>query len=191
MNNRGFTIMELLAVIVILGILSGTVVIGVTRYRQDVKEKELINLHSTIEAAYDDRRSDLYLQGETPSSEISFCQDGEIIMDIAYNGEKLTCDEVTEDSYLAIKVKGDLLQDSSYTSGKGESNYIKDGTCVVNATKVKKGSDYELSKSCQKTSAGSFEPSKEEITCIYLKTDREVLLDDFNDSDSLCRYFKG
>ncbi|MGN0993145.1 MAG: type II secretion system protein, partial [Bacilli bacterium] len=53
MKNKGFTIMELMAVIVILGILTTLAAVGVTKYRQTVKEKELVNLHSTIEAAYD------------------------------------------------------------------------------------------------------------------------------------------
>ena len=168
MNKKGFTIMELLAVIVILGILSGLVTIGVTRYRQDVKEKELINLHSTIEAAYDDYRSDSYLKGEEPEKEMKFCQDGKMIMDIAYNGEKLTCDKVSSDSYLSLEIKGDLLKYNDYTSGKSEENFVKDGACVVKAKKVEKDGKPILQKNCEKEGS-SFVPSKEEdsdrITC--------------------------
>lgn len=191
MNKKGFTIMELLAVIVILGILSGLVTIGVTRYRQDVKEKELINLHSTIEAAYDDYRSDSYLKGEEPEKEMKFCQDGKMIMDIAYNGEKLTCDKVSSDSYLSLEIKGDLLKYNDYTSGKNEENFVKDGACVVKAKKVEKDGKPILQKNCEKEGS-SFVPSKEEMTCIYLKTNNEVLINDFDENgDSLCRYLEG
>ena len=56
MKNKGFTIVELMAIIVILGILSTIAIVGVSRYRKEVRDKELIQLHSTIEAAYDTYR---------------------------------------------------------------------------------------------------------------------------------------
>ena len=72
MKNKGFTIMELMAVIVILGILSTLAVVSVSKYRQTVKEKELVNLHSTIESAYDKYRSNTIMSGGSASKEIDF-----------------------------------------------------------------------------------------------------------------------
>lgn len=193
MNKKGFTVMELLAVIVILGILSGLVTVGVTRYRQDVREKELINLHSTIEATYNDYRSDSYLKGEEPATKMNFCTlDNKMIMDIAYNGEKLTCEKVSSDSYIEVKIKGKLLNYNDYTSVRTtENDYIKDGTCVVKSKKEQNGENYVLTKHCERD-GNSYVPSKEEITCIYLKTNNEILINDFDkNGDSLCKYFEG
>ena len=72
MKNKGFTIMELMAVIVILGILSTLAVVSVSKYRQTVKEKELVNLHSTIESAYDKYRSNTIMSGGSASKKIDF-----------------------------------------------------------------------------------------------------------------------
>ena len=193
MNRSGFTIIEILAVVVILSILSSLAVVGVTRYRQEVKKKEIINLHSTIEAAYDDYRSNYYLKGKTPESTMDFCTDGKMIMDIAYNGERLNCSDISSNSFLSIKVKGDLLDSNRYNyigSGKSEEELIKDGICLVNVEKVKEGNQDILKKSCAKSN-GEIVPSKEEITCIYLKVKDEEVIDDFHDNNSLCSFFAG
>lgn len=58
MKNKGFTIVELMAVIVILGILSSMAMISVSRYRKDVRDTDLVELHQTIDAAYDKYRQD-------------------------------------------------------------------------------------------------------------------------------------
>ena len=39
LNNKGFTMVELLAAVAILGILSGVAVMGVTRYREKVRQE--------------------------------------------------------------------------------------------------------------------------------------------------------
>ena len=40
MNNKGFTFIEILAVIVLIGILSSIAIIGVSRYRENAKNKD-------------------------------------------------------------------------------------------------------------------------------------------------------
>ena len=40
MNNKGFTFVEILAVIVLIGILSSIAIIGVSRYRENAKNKD-------------------------------------------------------------------------------------------------------------------------------------------------------
>ena len=42
MKNKGFTLIEVLATIVIIGLLSSVAIIGVSRYRKQVDEKEKI-----------------------------------------------------------------------------------------------------------------------------------------------------
>lgn len=192
MKNRGFTIMELLAVIVILGVLSSLVVIGVTKYRQDVKKKELINLHSTIEAAYDKYRSDLVMSGGSVSKKIDFNNIDTNIFDkyfsdFSYSGNRLTKEDL-RNSVFTLEVKGDLLNNSDYVSGKTEDHFVKDGTCVVDSS-VDKDND-NIVKFC-KDSNGNYIPSQEEILCIELTVNGEKLIDDYgeNSMQPLCVYF--
>lgn len=197
MKNRGFTIMELLAVIVILGVLSSLVVIGVTKYRQDVKDKELINLHSTIEAAYDKYRSDLVISGGSVSKEIKF-RDldpntfNKYFSDFTYSGNRLTQDDLYG-SVLSLKIKGDLLYNDSYMAGKSEAKseavFVKDGICVVTSSIDE---SKNIVKNCNEDSNGNFVPSKEEILCIKLMRGSEALIDDYGEDSMqpLCQYFK-
>ena len=180
MNKKGFTIIELLAVIVILGILSSIAMIGISKYRETVKKKELISLHSTIDSWYDSYRSDLVIKGQTASSSLSLKEAINAGLDIAYSGEKITVAE----GKIELKIKGDLLNKTSYTTDKTEENYIKDGTCYIKAKK--NGASFD--KNCV-ISEGKYVPSKEELLCIYLEKDGETLIDDFNDDNNLCHYW--
>lgn len=204
MKNKGFTIMELMAVIVILGILTTLAAVGVTKYRQTVKEKELVNLHSTIEAAYDNYRSSIIMSGGSASKEIKFSTDDNTLddntfnkyfADFTYNGNRLTKSDLSG-SVFSLKIKGDLLNKINYTKEKDDTDFVEDGTCLVGSeitdvtnedlTKTK-----EIDKSCKKN-GGSPIPSKEEMLCIVLKVKDEVLIDDYEEDKSmqpLCSYF--
>lgn len=205
MKNKGFTIMELMAVIVILGILTTLAAVGVTKYRQTVKEKELVNLHSTIEAAYDNYRSSIIMSGGSASKEIKFSNDDNTLddntfnkyfADFTYNGNRLTQSDLSK-SVFSLKIKGDLLNKSDYTNKKTEENFVKDGACLVgseitdvtneDSTKTK-----EIVKNCKKNGDIPI-PSQEEMLCIVLKVNDEELINDFDENKSmqpLCQYFK-
>ncbi len=58
MNKRGFTLVELLAVITILGVIATIAVISITNYRGDVNEKEIKVLRNNIISAFDMYRID-------------------------------------------------------------------------------------------------------------------------------------
>lgn len=194
MKNKGFTIMELMAVIVILGILSTLAAVGVTKYRQTVKEKELVNLHSTIEAAYDKYRSNTIMSGGSAYKEIDFNNNNidkkvfnKYFSDFTYSGNRLTKDDL-EDSVFSLKVKGDLL-DNDNMAGKSEAVFVKDGICVVTSSIDE---SKNIVKNCNKDSNGNFVPSKEEILCIKLVVNKEELINDFDPDKSmrpLCVYF--
>lgn len=186
MKNKGFTIVELMAIIVILGILSTIAIVGVSRYRKEVRDKELIQLHSTIEAAYD-----TYRQGQMGKYEkdITINSDknkayNSYFEELSFNGQRLSLKDINESEF-HLKIKGDLLNKEKYKSKRTtEDDKIADGTCLVTTT-VK---DNKIKKSCQ-TNNGDIEPSKEELLCIKLKVNGEEVINDYKNSNSLCKYF--
>ena len=186
MKNKGFTIVELMAIIVILGILSTIARVGVSRYRKEVRDKELIQLHSTIEAAYD-----TYRQGQMGKYEknITISNDNNkaynsYFEELSFNGQRLSLKDINGSEF-NLKIKGDLLNKTNYTNeSQTEEKQIADGTCLVTTT-VK---DNKIIKSCQKNN-GAIEPSKEELLCIILKVNGEEVINDYENSNSLCRYF--
>ena len=202
MKNKGFTIMELMAVIVILGILSTLAVVSVSKYRQTVKEKELVNLHSTIESAYDKYRSNTIMSGGSASKEIDFnnIEDdvfNKYFSDFTYSGNRLTKSDL-EGSVFSLNIKGDLLDNDSYIrdTENSETVFVKDGTCLVGSEISEVTSEdptqaKEIVKSC-KENGDSFIPSQEEILCIKLVVNNEELINDFDIDKSmqpLCVYF--
>ncbi|MGN0992758.1 MAG: hypothetical protein ACI4PE_02340, partial [Bacilli bacterium] len=92
------------------------------------KEKELVNLHSTIEAAYDKYRSDLVMSGGSASKEIKFEENmdpdvfNKYFADFTYSGNHLTKANLSG-SVFSLKIKGDLLKDEYKTSYQ---EYIKE-----------------------------------------------------------------
>lgn len=208
MKNKGFTIMELMAVIVILGILSTLAVVSVSKYRQTVKEKELVNLHSTIESAYDKYRSNTIMSGGSASKKIDFnnIEDEDFnkcfnkyFSDFTYSGNRLTQSDL-EGSVFSLNIKGDLLDNASYITDtkKSETVFVKDGTCLVGSeisdgTSGDSAQAKEIVKSCKENEKGKLIPSQEEILCIKLVVNKEVLINDFDPDKSmqpLCKYFK-
>lgn len=188
MKNKGFTIVELMAVIVILGILSTIAIVGVSKYRKEVRDKELIQLHSTIETAYDTYRQgqmgmqyekDIIINSNSNKAYNSYFEE------LSFNGQRLSLKDINGSEF-SLKIKGDLLDNSTYKNERTtEENKITDGTCLVTTTVA----NNQIQKSCQKN-GGTIVSSKEELLCIKLKVNGEEVINDYNDSNSLCRYFK-
>ena len=186
MKNKGFTIVELMAIIVILGILSTIAIVGVSRYRKEVRDKELIQLHSTIEAAYD-----TYRQGQMGKYEKNITISGtsseaynSYFEELSFNGQRLSLKDIN-DSEFSLKIKGNLLDEDKYKTDRQEDDdKIADGTCLVTTTVE----NNNIIKSCQENN-GAIEPSEEELLCIILKVNGEEVINDYENSNSLCRYF--
>lgn len=202
MKNKGFTLVEMLAVIVILGLLSSIAMISYTRYRQEVREKELINLYSTIEVAYDKYRSDLLMKGEDYDETLTInnSMDDEIFnkyfSKLSYDGKYLTKNELDGTTF-SLKIKGDLLNKINYKNDKNndETSYVNDGTCQIKIAKEsgEGNSDAEnISKpECEKDGNDAPIPSKEELLCVKVKRGSDILIDDYaeNNKRPLCKYF--
>lgn len=206
MNKKGFTLIEVMAVIVILGILSTVATMEVTKYRRYTNEKEIVNLRSTIEDCFDDYRNAKILSGNIPEKSISTADDNQkeqifkkFFNELSYDGKKIDIDNTT--IKLDLKVKGDLIDtDTSGTynySTKYPQNdenlkqYAKDKTCLIESTGNGK-EDNEVTSQC----ITPVQPSKEEVLCIYLKVNEKTLMDDLGTKDSkmantnnLCCYF--
>ena len=202
MKDKGFTLMELLAVIVILAILVVIATISVTRYRNKVDVFDKEDLHSTIETAYNNYRTDETSKGNTIKnvtvSEVNDPFD-KYIKGISYNGQKLNKNKL--DISIELHSKGDVLYKNEYRDyvnervGKtkikkssGTENataqdiYVIDATCEVTHTSDTTGG------SIDKTCVGGEtkpEPSKEDLVCIKVTYDNNVIFDDFDSNTTI------
>lgn len=199
MKNKGFTLVEMLAVIVILGLLSSIAMISYTRYRQEVREKELINLYSTIEVAYDKYRSDLLMKGEDYKetliiSEMENETFNKYFSKLSYDGKYLTKQEL-EGTTFSLKIKGDLLNKSNYTGKNDETSYVNDGTCQIKTAEESGDGNSDakniLEPECEKGGNDALIPSKEELLCVKVQRGSDTLIDDYaeNSKRPLCEYF--
>lgn len=202
MKNKGFTIVELMAVIVILGILSSMAMISVSRYRKDVRDTDLVELHQTIDAAYDKYRQDNLIKGASYQKDLTFKDMNTdtfntYFSEFTFDGKRLTKKEL-EGSMLNLVSKGGLLLNNNYkTSVKhNEDKYVEDGACLVESTVTKIDGTSQIKKSCKKNSNRNIVPSQEEILCIVIKRDGKDIINDYSSDENLtqrplCKYLKG
>ena len=200
MKNKGFTIVELMAVIVILGILSSMAMISVSRYRKDVRDTDLVELHQTIDAAYDKYRQDNLVKGASYQKNLTFegmdnYTFNTYFSEFTFDGKRLTQKEL-EGSMLNLVSKGGLLLNNNYKTSVNEDKYVEDGACLVESTVTKIEGTSQIKKSCKKDSDGNIIPSQEEILCIVIKRDGKYIINDYSNDKNLtqrplCKYLKG
>lgn len=90
-NRKGFTLVELLAVIVIISILVGLVVSSVSRYKNKAEEKEKKILRQNIISIFNNYRMEMLEEGKVIKQDVNYeisNMDSDAI--INYNGKKCT-----------------------------------------------------------------------------------------------------
>lgn len=166
-NNKAFTIVELIAVVLILGILSSIAVMSVSRIRHQANTKEIESLRSSIIDAFNDYRID---NSVSKNKNINI-SNLEFDKGLTFNNNKCTLDNEDTIKYI---VKGD------YYSTVNDNDRLKYGVCMtetkVNGTKTE--------TKCTET------PSKAEGFCIKLVCNGVTVIDDYEDATSLCKYAK-
>lgn len=199
MKNKGFTIVELMAVIVILGILSSMAMISVSKYRKDVRDTDLVELHQTIDAAYDKYRQDNLIKGASYKTNLTFDDMNTdtfntYFSEFTFDGKRLTKNEL-KGSVLNLVSKGELLSNNDYKTSvnSSEEKYVEDGACLVESTVTTINETSQIKKSCKKDSDGNIMPSQEEILCIVIKRDGKDIINDYSSDKNLtqrplCKY---
>lgn len=217
MKNKGFTLVEILAVIVIIGILVGIATLGYTRIRKDTDQKDLLNLHSSLETTYANYRTVQAMNGDLTDSGLTIDKNqtsdfDKYITDLAYNGKRLSKEDIDGTNFKTV-IKGDIFNNSEYQNyvkariknfdslsqseqyKELEKQYIIDSTCLVESI-IESSSGNEPIKHCKTTEEGSGEKivgSKAELTCLIVKYKGETVINDYEDSSSfnkLCKYAK-
>lgn len=92
-NRKGFTLVELLAVIVIISILVGLVVSSVSRYKNKAEEKEKKILRQNIISIFNNYRIEMLEEGKVIKQDVNYeisNMDSDAI--INYNGKK--CNDI-------------------------------------------------------------------------------------------------
>ena len=92
-NRKGFTLVELLAVIVIISILVGLVVSSVSRYKNKAEEKEKKILRQNIISIFNNYRIEMLEEGKVIKQKVTYkISDMDSDAIINYNGKKCKFD---------------------------------------------------------------------------------------------------
>lgn len=163
-NKKGFTIIELVVVILILGMLSTIALVSISRIRNSANDKEISTIRTSIISAFDNYRIDNGISKNT-SIKISNLK---FDKNLSYNNSACSLKESDTIKYI---VKGDY-----YNKFITEEDRLKYGVCmtetIINENKTE--------TKCTST------PSKAEEYCIKLECNGKVIIDDYNDDSSLC-----
>ena len=110
-NRKGFTLVELLAVIVIISILVGLVVTSVSRYKSKAEEKEKKTLRQNIISIFNNYRIEMLENGEIVKQKTDYeISNMDSYAIINYNGKR--CDFGT--SHISYTKKSSSNEEEVY-----------------------------------------------------------------------------
>lgn len=135
MNKKGFTFVELLAVIVILSIITTLTVVSYRSYTKQAKEKELVAVRKTIESAYNNYRTKNLYNGGTVKDTITLSELvslGYIPKGFNYNKVQFNSKDLSNSSITVVK-KGSIINNYLYDANNMKScefgEMVKYGIC--------------------------------------------------------------
>lgn len=206
MNRKGFTFVELLAVIVILSIITTLSVVSYKTYTKKAKEKEVIALRETIESAYNNYRTKSLYNNSNVSEELSLNELitlGFIPEGLNYNKEQLSEDDLNNSKIKVVK-KGSVIG-NYLTRGACSDDLVKYGICKTevdeNSINIDSNDNIDadsMTFKCVMEDAGSLTdycyyegekvivfPSEDDAFCLYVeltdsKGNKKVLIDDIS-----------
>lgn len=118
MNNKGFTLVELLATIILIGLLIGIGVPGISRISKNMKEKSLNTKTDLLE-------QHAVLWGQDNKALLQTDNDCEIDND-KYNCKKLSIYNLIEEGYLDSESYNEVI----YTNPVNDKNLANKDICV-------------------------------------------------------------
>jgi len=168
-DNKGFTLIEVLAVVSLLAILITVATVSILRYRKDVNEKELTTLRSTIKSSFENYRF---------RHSVSSGKDNKVSLNLSNLGL------INRISYNNVKFKDDDLNKSFIYY------VVKDWEKVKKTTVIEVGDGSQCDRDennnpilsedkryCFHTEILD-DASQEEVYCIYLEHDGVAIIND-------------
>ena len=171
MKRKGFTLVEILAVVVILGLISGIAIISVTRYRAKALENERESIRGSVKAAFGNYR----VTNSVKKAIVTKQEDDTYKIILPPEGSSMRSNTVvTLDNFRfdkPVRYNGEIC-----SAPESYVYYVVRGDFGVQGT----------------TSSGSKFTSKAEDVCLYLVCgdSKQVVIDDFNgigDGSDFCK----
>ena len=125
-NKKGFTLVEVLAVIVILGLMASIATISVSRYRKQADEKEITSLRQSIIAAFNNYR----LNNSVSKKETIGLSKLKFDNGLKYSGKTCDISDPNNDSKVGYIVNGDFVNNINIDIDK----YAELNICEIDAT---------------------------------------------------------
>ena len=166
-NKKGFTIIELLAVVVVLALLSTFVGMSISRYRIDARNKERNILRATLIDEFNNYRvanSDKYLNN---TIKYSYNNDSDFANLLMHPNKEV--DKV----YLAKKISF-----NKNTCNNIENSYITYFNKKDRLSSIDKISDDSITEEMKTKLKEKLESSNEEVYCVYFYCEGELVIDD-------------